>query len=123
MIRSDFKNKDSYPEKKPKFKPGKVVTHIRYSYRGVVVDYDLTCKAHKNWYESNKTQPPKNQPWYHLLVDGAQHMTYVAESHLKLDTTGAKINHSLIEYFFVEYKNGIYLRNDTPLDGWPEEED
>ena len=26
--------------------------------------------------------PPKNQPWYHVLVHGADHTTYVAEQNL-----------------------------------------
>ncbi len=57
------------PEKDPLYHPGQIVRHRRYGYRGVVVDSDLTCKADEAWYQSNQTQPDRNQPWYHVLND------------------------------------------------------
>ncbi len=39
----------------PKFQSGQLVAHRRYGYRGVVVEYDLTCQADDSWYYSNQT--------------------------------------------------------------------
>ena len=50
----------------PKFFPGQIVRHKRYGYRGVVVDFDTTCQADETWYQSDNTQPVRNQPWYHV---------------------------------------------------------
>ena len=68
------------PEKEPRYHPGQIVRHRRYGYRGVVVDVDATFCGSDEWYEQvARSRPPKDAPWYHVLVDGAQHMTYVAE--------------------------------------------
>ena len=60
----------SSPTDTPNFEPGEVVQHIRYGYRGVIVDFDSACMAPDDWYQSNQTRPDRNQPWYHVLVDG-----------------------------------------------------
>ena len=101
------------------FKPGELVQHHRYGYRAVVVDLDSECRADELWFQSNQTQPPKNQPWYHLLVDGSSQSTYAAQSNLGLDASQDKINHPLVPYFFSGFNNGKYIRNDQP---WPIDE-
>ncbi|WP_372370568.1 heat shock protein HspQ [Candidatus Uabimicrobium sp. HlEnr_7] len=95
---------------------GQVIKHTKYGYRGVVVDYDLSCKADDNWYYSNQTQPPRNQPWYHVLVHTSSHNTYVAQNSLIADTSKQKIIHPLVYHFFSEFKDGEYLRNNN---NWP----
>jgi heat shock protein HspQ len=99
-----------------KFEPGDVVVHLRYSYRGVIVEFDSTCQAPADWYQSNQTQPDRNQPWYHVLVDGKQQVTYVAQSNLKYDSPGEPVVHGMINLFFSGYdqENNQYIRNDTP---------
>ena len=38
------------------------------------------------WYEAvAKSRPPKNEPWYHVLVHQKGHQTYVAEQNLQPD--------------------------------------
>lgn len=101
----------------PLFAPGQLVHHKRYDYRGVVAASDVECRASQEWYQSNQTQPPLDQPWYHVLVDGGTHVTYVAELNLEADATGAPIQHPLIPYFFSAFEEGAYQRNDRP---WPE---
>ena len=98
------------------FEPGDVVAHIRYRYRGVVVDFDKTCQAPEDWYQSNQTQPDREQPWYHILVDGKQQVTYVAQSNLSYDTSGDPVVHGMINLFFSGYdkENNKYIRNNTP---------
>ena len=101
---------------KTKFHPGDVVTHCQYSYRGVIVDFDITCQAPEYWYHSNQTQPDRNQPWYHVLVDGNQQVTYVAESNLTDDQSGHPVVHGMLNLFFSGYdeQKNKYLRNDVP---------
>ena len=87
-------------EELPTFKPGQVVYHLNYGYRGLVVDSDPSCKAPDAWYQSNQTQPDRHQPWYHVLVDGSHETTYVAQSNLKLDQSGAPVVHPMLNLFF-----------------------
>ena len=103
-------------ETKPRFQPGQLVRHKRYGYRGVVVELDLLCKADDNWYSSNKTQPDRNQPWYHVLVHTSGSVTYPAESSLEEDLSCEPVDHSMIEVFFKGFDGQRYLRNDAP---WP----
>ncbi len=98
------------------FENGQLVSHRRYGYRGVVVNFDLTCQADEEWYMSNSTQPEKNQPWYHILVHQSQHVTYVAQSSLLLDLSRQEIVHPLLKHFFVAFERGKYIRNSRP---WP----
>ena len=97
-----------------KYKRGQTVIHKRYGYRGVIVDFDLTCKADDTWYLANQTQPEKNQPWYHVLVDGSQVTTYPAQSSLTHDPSGKEVRHPLIDKYFEGFHNGFYIRNDVP---------
>jgi len=100
----------------PDFQPGNLVEHRRYKYRGVVVDYDLECSADEAWYRSNRTQPDKDQPWYKVLVDGTNRITYAAQSSLKSDTKLVEIEHPLLALFFTSFEQGVYIRNERP---WP----
>lgn len=107
---------DYFPDELPRFMPGQIVSHRRYGYRGVIVDFDMSCHADNKWYQSNQTQPPRDQPWYHVLVDGAQTNTYVAEQNLAPDNNPKPIDHPLIGIFFDRIDSGSYRRNDRP---WP----
>ncbi|HKK18468.1 MAG TPA: heat shock protein HspQ [Opitutales bacterium] len=96
-----------------RFEPGDLVHHRLYGYRGVVVSHDLYCKAGETWYQSNKTQPAKEQPWYHVLVhDSGGLSTYVAQSNLEPDESGIPISHPRIGSYFAAFKDGRYLVND-----------
>ena len=102
-----------------RFCPGDLVRHVRYGYRGVVVDVDERCRAPDGWYSSNKTQPQRAQPWYHVLVDGADSATYAAQTSLDIDIVGAPIEHPLVGCFFSRFDDGLYVRNGEPWPGWP----
>ena len=106
----------SSPTDTPNFEPGEVVQHIRYGYRGVIVDFDSACMAPDDWYQSNQTRPDRNQPWYHVLVDGNQQVTYVAQSNLEYDQTNLPVVHGMINLFFSGYNQdeNKYLRNEVP---------
>lgn len=105
-------------EKPPRFQPGQLVRHKRYGYRGVVVALDRHCKADERWYQSNRTQPDRNQPWYHVLVDGSGGATYAAQENLEEDSSAQPIEHPLLEHFFIELKDGLYVRNERLWPGW-----
>ena len=100
----------------PVFEPGQLVRHRRYGYRGVVVDRDDSCQADEEWYLKNQTQPNRDQPWYHVFVDGSSNCTYVASENLVADSNGLPISHAFVPHFFSEFKDGVYIRNDEP---WP----
>jgi heat shock protein HspQ len=102
---------------RPVFEPGQLVRHRRYGYRGVVVDRNEFCEADNVWYSKNQTQPDRDQPWYHVLVDGSSTCTYAASENLVADSSGLPIEHPLLPHFFSEFKNGIYIRNDDPWSG------
>lgn len=98
------------------FQPGQLVYHIRYRYRGVVVEFDESCRADENWYQGNQTQPDRSQPWYHVLVDQSATCTYVAAENLIVDDSGRPVSHPLLPRFFSDFVDGQYVRNDEP---WP----
>lgn len=95
----------------PEFAPGQIVWHKRFRYRGVIVQVDVVFAGSDQWYERvARSRPPKDNPWYHVLVDGADHQTYVAERHLELDTSTAPVDHPMIERHFDELRDGAYRR-------------
>ena len=107
---------DLLPDGEPTFQPGQLVCHRRYGYRGVVVEVDGHCRADPEWYMANKTQPDRQQPWYHVLVHNSSSITYAAESSLRADDSREPVNHVLVEHFFSGFENGGYIRNN---ESWP----
>ena len=98
----------------PLFEIGQLVRHKRYGYRGVIVAVDETCRASDDWYQQNKTQPEREQPWYHVLADGSDQVYYPAQTSLEADQSGDEIENPLVEEFFSEFEEGSYVRNETP---------
>ena len=78
-----------------------MVHHKLFDYRGVVFDVDAVFQGTEEWYEEMaKTRPPKDEPWYHVLVHDASHTTYVAERNLEVDVTNEAIEHPLVTKLF-----------------------
>ncbi len=97
--------------KTAKFSVGEVVHHKRFGYRGVIVDIDAVFQASEAWYETMaKSRPPKDRPWYHVLVDGTDIRTYVAERNLEPDASDEPIRHPELPAFFDERRDGRYFR-------------
>lgn len=91
------------------FSIGQVVQHRLFNYRGVIIDVDPFFCGTDEWYETVAlSRPPKQKPWYHVLVDGASHQTYVAERNLLPDNSGKPVNHPLVTDFFSDFKKGAY---------------
>ena len=98
-------------EARARFQVGQLVKHKLFDYRGVVFDADATFQGSEEWYETMaRTRPPKDQPWYHVLVHEAAHTTYVAERNLLPDLSGAPIHHPALDHFFDELRDGLYQR-------------
>jgi heat shock protein HspQ len=71
---------------KAKYCIGQLIQHKLFDYRGIILGVDLEFKSTDEWYELvAKSRPPKNEPWYHVLVHQKGHQTYVAEQNLQLD--------------------------------------
>ena len=71
---------------KAKYCIGQLIQHKLFDYRGIILGVDLEFKSTDEWYEMvAKSRPPKNAPWYHVLVHQKGHQTYVAEQNLQLD--------------------------------------
>ncbi|HAA93408.1 MAG TPA: heat shock protein HspQ [Rhodospirillaceae bacterium] len=93
-----------------KFFPGQLIHHKRFDYRGVIVDVDPDFQGTEEWYQTMaRSQPPRDKPWYHVLVDNADHMTYVAERNLEADGTAEPIKHPALGQFFERFENGTYV--------------
>ncbi len=91
------------------FRVGQVVHHLLFDYRGVIVDVDPVFQGTDQWYETMaKSRPPRDKPWYHVLVHNAVHQTYVAEQNLEPDASGAPISHPLIDEYFDRFEEDTY---------------
>ena len=86
---------------KADFAIGEVVEHTMFGYRGVVFDVDPEFMHSDEWYERVAiSQPPQDQPWYHVLVHNGVQSTYVAQRNLRPARQPEQINHpALGEYF------------------------
>ena len=95
-----------------KFNVGQIIQHRDRGYRGVIVDVDPIFYGSDDWYERNAhTRPPKDEPWYHVLVDNEEQNTYVSEQSLQEDSSSKNVNHPLLEEFFESFQNGRYIKS------------
>jgi heat shock protein HspQ len=94
---------------RPLFFIGQCVHHKKFDYRGVIIDVDAEFSGTDDWYQQVAlSKPPKNKPWYHVLVHNSNRMTYVAERHLEQDSSGEAINHPAVDMYFDGFDDGVY---------------
>lgn len=92
-----------------KFAIGEIIHHKLFDYRGVIYNVDSSMQLSEEWYEKvARSRPPKDKPWYHILVDNQPHTTYVAEQNLETDQDKAPIQHPLIDSIFEKQDRGRY---------------
>lgn len=97
--------------KQAEFSIGQVVKHKLFAYYGVIYDVDPIFMGSEEWYRGvAKTRPPKNQPWYRILVDGDDHETYVAQRNLE-HCEYREIDHPMINIYFSGNDKGRYTSN------------
>jgi len=96
-------------KKTANFAIGDVVHHRLFDYRGVIYDVDPSFQLSEEWYEAiAKSRPPKDEPWYRVLVHNGIHETYVAERNLEACTAGEPVSHPLVDTLFDEFVDGRY---------------
>ena len=92
-----------------KFSVGQLVQHALFNYRGAVIDVDPVFENDDDWYEQVAlSRPPKDKPWYRVLVHNTVHETYVAERNLQTDNSTEAINHPMVNSYFDEFSEGRY---------------
>ena len=93
------------------FSVGYVVEHRLFDYRGVIFDVDACFEGSDEWYEQvARSRPPKDKPWYRVLVHSSDQETYVAERHLACAGGGLPIVHPRLDEFFDKKVGDHYVR-------------
>ena len=93
----------------PQFFIGQCIHHRKFDYRGVIVDVDAEFSGTEEWYQQVAlSRPPKDRPWYHVLVHNSDRMTYVAERHLEQDSSGEPVDHPAVDLYFEGFEDGVY---------------
>lgn len=97
--------------KRAKHNVGRIVHHKLFDYRGVIVDVDPCFQNSDQWYNlMARSKPTKEQPWYHVLVDNTDFVTYVAEQNLEADRDQfTPIHHPELENYFDPKQKGAYV--------------
>ena len=84
-----------------KFNVGQLIYNRLMDYRGVVVDVDPYFQGEEEWRQNApRGQASHDRPWYHILVDGLMHRTYVAERNLEADDSGDPVDHEDVLFYF-----------------------
>jgi len=92
-----------------RFSLGQIVHHRLFGYRGVIFDADDSFQGTDEWYENVAlTRPPRDRPWYRVLVHGSNQSTYVAERNLEPEADVSPIENPYTSQFFSEQTNGVY---------------
>ncbi|TVO70032.1 heat shock protein HspQ [Sedimenticola selenatireducens] len=92
---------------------GQLVQHKLFGYRGVIYDVDAEFQLSEAWYEQMaKSRPPKDEPWYRVLVDGSDYETYVAQCNLEPDESDQPIENPYIDALFTHFTGNRYIAGD-----------
>ena len=93
-----------------RFHLGQLVDHLKFGYRGVVFGVDAQFSLSDEWYEQvARSRPPKDAPWYQVMVDGATNTTYVAERHLQASEDFSQIDNPFLGEYFSGFDGNKYL--------------
>ena len=92
-----------------KFSLGQVVHHRDQDYRGVILDVDpmFLCGGEAAGQLAGEGEP-LDRPWYHVLINGREHVTYVSESSLSVDDSGEPVNHRSLALYFTDFDGEHY---------------
>jgi heat shock protein HspQ len=94
------------------FSIGDVVRHRLFEFRGVIFDVDPVFANTEEWYQAipEEIRPSKDQPFYHLLAENAEHsyIAYVSQQNLLPDDEGGPIDHPAIAGIFSGYDGERY---------------
>lgn len=88
---------------------GQVIYHKHYNFRGVIVDVDAEFEGDDEWYKEHaKNNPPKDEPWYHVLVDEDSVMAYVSEQNICSDVSDLEVDNPMVINMLSSDGNGHY---------------
>ena len=93
---------------------GQIVEHSLFGYRGVIYGVDFNYANSESWYKEMSEskpdlKPDKEQPWYRLMVDETEHVTYVAQSQLTESGRLQEIEHPALTAYFSKYNGHRYF--------------
>ena len=89
---------------KVNFQIGQIVHHVLFDYIGVIYDVDPVFEGTDEWYnQMARSRPPKDKPWYNILVHNALHTTYVTEQNLESVKIPQEIQHPMIDELFSNF--------------------
>ena len=92
------------------FYVGQIVDHLKFGYRGVVFGVDAEFSLSDEWYEQvARSRPPKDEPWYHVLVDQGWSATSVAQRHLSERADLSTVEHPGLDKYFGGVDGARYL--------------
>ncbi|MBF0434560.1 MAG: heat shock protein HspQ [Magnetococcales bacterium] len=98
-----------------KFTVGQVIRHNLFDYRGVIVDVDPMYQRDDACYERMpRNRPPKDRPWYQVLVHDSDSEAYVAERNLCLDNSLKPVENAKMAGYFRDFCEGRYLPINRP---------
>ncbi|XP_054723277.1 F-box only protein 21-like [Uloborus diversus] len=120
-----FKQKEGYfalspeprTERSPdiKFRVGQVIVHKVWKYRGVIVGWDETAKAPKEWLKvmhGEKHKHWKDMPNYSILVDTRDKLIpqigYVPQENIEV-VTNMRVLHPLLDDHFENFDGAQYI--------------
>jgi len=93
---------------------GQVIYHKHYNFRGVIVDVDAEFSADDEWYDENaKNNPPKDKPWYHVLVDDGSSIAYVSEQNISSDLSELEVHNPMLLDLLATNGEGQYFTLQT----------
>tara|TARA_B110000908_G_C9907073_1_gene293616 strand:- start:37 stop:345 length:309 start_codon:yes stop_codon:yes gene_type:complete len=92
-----------------KYAIGQIVKHNKQHYRGVIVDVDYSFQPQGIHSPIMiKRNIATEHPWYRVLVDNSNHITYVKETLLDVELDSYPISHPDLTMYLRE-SNGQYL--------------
>lgn len=92
-----------------KFNVGERVIHIQHGYRAVIIDVDPLFQASGRVNpQAQKRAFATRNPWYRLLVDNSNQMTYVEECHLKRDPSPLAIHNPQVKNYLNEQEGNYH---------------
>jgi heat shock protein HspQ len=92
-----------------KYSIGQIIKHSKQNYRGIIVDVDFSFQPQGIHSPLMiKKNIASEQPWYRILVDNSNHITYVKETLLDVDGSDYPICHPDLTMYLQEL-DGQYI--------------
>lgn len=101
-------------DKIAQFNIGDIVVHKYSRYRAIIVDIDPLFQASGRYNpQAQKHEFATRNPWYRLLVDDSNQVTYVEECMLVADTSQLPINNPHLGFYLKKHGGHYTHANST----------